>query len=238
VRRPAREPDDVPSVAPTARYDGVADWFDRELATAPAGVVARDLAAELLGAGTGALLDVGCGTGAHAAAWAGLGWDVTGIDVSADQLRLARERGVRVVQGRAEELPFADESFAAAVSTWTHTDVDDFPTEVREVVRVLRPGGRFAYVGAHPCFVGPHARFERATGIPELHPGYRRTGFYTEAPGTRPDGLRARVGATHQPLDGFLQTFLDAALVLERIVERGGEGEEYPFMLGLRARRP
>jgi len=39
---------------------------------------------------------------------------------------------------------------------FAHTDVDDFAAVVREVARVLSPGGRFVYVGTHPCFVGRH----------------------------------------------------------------------------------
>jgi hypothetical protein len=36
-----------------------------------------------------------------------------------------------------------------------HTDVEDFATVARDVARCLCPGGRFIYVGLHPCFIGP-----------------------------------------------------------------------------------
>jgi SAM-dependent methyltransferase len=219
-----------------ARYDGHAEWHDRELARAAPGLATRAVAARLLGHGAGLLLDVGCGSGAHVAAYAELGWDVTGVDVSEDQLRLARARGVHVVRADAAALPFADAAFDAAVSTWTHTDVDDFATVVHEVDRILRKGAPFVYVGAHPCFVGPHSLFAEAKGVPALHAGYRATGFYTASPGTRPTGLRAKVGATHLPLALFLQAFLDAGFTLERVEEAGREDDGYPFVLALRAR--
>ena len=188
----------------------------------------------LLGHGPGRLLDVGCGGGVHAAAFAGRGWNVTGVDVSAHQLQLARARGVDVVEADAEALPFEDGSFDAAVSMFTHTDVGDFAAVVAEVARVLRPGGRFVYLGVHPCFVGPHA-FVHDRDVPELHAGYRDTTYRTEAPGIWGDGLRAKVGASHLPLGRFLQAFLEAPLTLERLEEP--EGRDYPHVVALRARR-
>jgi len=215
-----------------ARYDGHAAWYDA-IATSDLGLSARRVVIRLLGSGGGALLDVGCGGGSHAVAFAELGWRVAGVDISEDQLRLARERGVDAHHGRAEELPFRDESFDAAVSMWTHTDVDDFAAQAREVARVLRPGSPLVYLGAHPCFVGPHSRFVPDEGLPALQPGYRRTGRFT-APHS-PNGIRARVGATHLPLASFLQTFVDAGFRLERVEEPGDR--EFPYILALRWRR-
>lgn len=188
----------------------------------------------LLGDGPGRLVDVGCGGGAHTAAFAARGWSVTGVDVSAAQLELARARGVEVVEADAAQLPFEQASFDAAVSMFTHTDVGDFAAVLGEVARVLRPGGAFVYLGVHPCFVGPHA-FVHGRDVPELHAGYRETSFRTEAPGIWSDGLRAKVGASHLPLGLFLQTVLDAPLALERFEEP--EGRDYPHVVALRARR-
>jgi SAM-dependent methyltransferase len=220
----------------TARYDGLAEWYDREFATSPLSAILLDTVTRLLGEGGGRrLLDVGCGTGAHDLVYAEHGWLVTGIDISGDQLALARERGIEVLQGDAAAMPFADHSFGAAVSSWIHTDVGDFGAVLAEVVRVLQPGSPFAYLGAHPCFVGPHSQFEAGEGTPILHPGYRRTERYSEGPGVRAEGLRTRVGATHLPLGLFLQSFLDAGFVLERLEEPGVR--EYPYMVALRCRR-
>jgi len=68
---------------PFAHYDGVADWYDQHLVPGPqlTATVAR-----LLGAGTGRCLDLGCGTGFHIATLERLGWRVTGVDLSEDQL--------------------------------------------------------------------------------------------------------------------------------------------------------
>jgi SAM-dependent methyltransferase len=220
---------------PGARYDEVAEWYEREFMTSDLAHVPQEAALRLLGEGPGRLLDVGCGTGVHTVAFAEHGWSATGVDVSAAMLRLARARGLEVAQADASELPFPDESFDAVVSMWTHTDVDDFRAVVSEVARVLVCDGPFVYVGAHPCFVGPHSRFVEAQGVPELHPGYRREGRYTNAPGVSPTGLRAKVGAAHLPLGPFLDAFLDAGFRLDSFEEP--ETREYPFMVALRCRR-
>jgi SAM-dependent methyltransferase len=217
-----------------ARYDDVAAWYDAEFATTHLGLSAREVVLRLLGEGPGRLLDLGCGGGAHALAFAERGWTVTGVDISSAQLELARARGIEVLEVDAAALPFEDESFDAVVSMFTHTDVDDFAAVMGETTRVLRPGGSLVYFGVHPCFVGPHA-FVHDRDVPELYPGYRDTSYRTEAPGIWNEGIRSKVGATHLPLGLFLQTFLDAGLVLERVEEP--EGRDYPHVIALRARR-
>jgi SAM-dependent methyltransferase len=219
-----------------ARYDGIADWYDTDFL----GEIhdpGREAALGLLGGGPGRLLDIGCGTGAQTVAFRDAGWDVTGVDLSGDMLRRAADRGLDVVRADAAELPFDDASFDAAVSLWTHTDVDDFGALVAEAARVLRPSAPFVYAGGHPCFIGPHALFRYARGVPELHPGYRPGRRYDASePGVfNPEGLRARVGATHVPLAQFVAAFLAAGLRIELFEEHGED--DYPFLIALRCRR-
>jgi SAM-dependent methyltransferase len=219
----------------TARYDGLAEWYeefrpaldDEELAAL----------ARLPGPGNGRCLDLGCGTGLPTAAVAELGWAVVGVDVSSDLLEVARERGLEVLEAPAEALPFEDASFDAAISIWTHTDIDDFAAAVAEVARVLRPGAPFVYVGAHPCFVGPHSLYVSAEGVPELAEGYRHTGRYDGAAfGVgNPDGVRIRVGAVHLTLAALFDAVTSAGFVVERFEELARE-RDYPHALALRAR--
>jgi SAM-dependent methyltransferase len=218
-----------------AYYDGHAEWYERTFATGESANGPREAALRLLGPGSGRLLDVGCGTGTHTAAFTKRGWRAVGVDLSADQLRLARARGVDGLQADAADLPFGPEEFDAVVSIWTHTDVEDFSLLLREVVRVLRLGGPFVYVGAHPCFVGPHAYFVEERRLPTLSPGYWEPGRYSVPPELSPSGLRARVGGVHIPLGSFLQSFLDAGLRIEQFEEL--ERREVPNTLALRCRR-
>src|SRR5215208_4785735 len=121
---------------PPVRYEGLADWYEREFDPAPLDGPAWEPVVRFLGDGPGSLLDVGCGTGRYSAALAELGWSVTGVDVSDDMLTRARARGVRAVRADAAALPFEDESFDAAVSILTHTDIEDFGSTICEVARV------------------------------------------------------------------------------------------------------
>jgi ubiquinone/menaquinone biosynthesis C-methylase UbiE len=220
-----------------ARYDGIADWYDAEFQPAPLESETWKTLRRVLGEGDGDLIDVGCGTAPYATGLAELGWDVTGVDVSEDMLRRAKERGTQTVHADAASLPFPDASFDAAISVFTNTDFDDLAAVGREIARVLRPGAPFVHLAVHPCFVGPHSVYHPEGGVPEFHSGwYRHVGRYTEAPGIwRASGVRTRVGATHLPLGLFLQTFLDAGLGLELIEEP--DEREYPFGLALRWRR-
>jgi SAM-dependent methyltransferase len=224
-------------LVPTAHYDGVAAWYDEHLVP---GRELVEVVRRLIGPGSGRCLDLCCGTGFHLATLHELGWTVTGVDISEDQLRIARSRAGAVAELRradAADLPFGDGSFDLVFSAFTHTDVDDFAAVVAEAARVLAADGRLVYAGPHPCFVGPHSRFVEAKGVPELHPGYEERGRYTEAIGISPSGLRARVGAVHLPLGDLLQAFLHAGLRIEAFEEPICPPREYPHWLALRAAR-
>jgi SAM-dependent methyltransferase len=150
------------------------------------------------------------------------------VDVSADQLRLARSR-LPVVRADARTLPFADRSFRLVYSMLTHTDLDGFDRLVSEALRVLAPGGVFVYVGVHPCFVGPFV--ERNSGLLRLHAGYRERGWQPRTPFTGTQ-VRHRVGVHHLPLESLLTALLHPGGRLEAIIERG-DGP-LPDVLGVR----
>src|SRR5215218_1000864 len=102
---------------------------------------------EMLGPGAGRCLDLGCGGAQFVPTLLELGWTPVGVDESAAQLEIARERhpDVEFVLTDAAALPFPAASFDAGVSTFTHTDMDDFAGAMAEVLRVLKPGARFVY---------------------------------------------------------------------------------------------
>src|SRR5437879_104621 len=140
---------------PEPRYDGVAAWYE-ELASGFAQPFASVLAAragDFVGPG-GVVLDIGRGTGLHFGALQARGLQPIGVDLSADQLRIANERAVAVVRADAAVLPIRDATIRVAVAAFVHTDIDDFSSAVAEVARVLQSGGRVVYLGIHPCFVG------------------------------------------------------------------------------------
>jgi demethylmenaquinone methyltransferase/2-methoxy-6-polyprenyl-1,4-benzoquinol methylase len=90
------------------------------------------------------VLDAACGTGDLAIACARAGGDVTGLDFSGRMLERARRKApqLRWVQGDMLALPFPDESFDAATVGFGVRNVADLELSLRELGRVLRPGGR------------------------------------------------------------------------------------------------
>ena len=92
------------------------------------------------------VLDACCGTGDLAIAARRAGARVTGIDFSEAMLERARrkEPAIDWVRGDVLALPFADESFDAVTIGFGVRNVDDLEAGLRELRRVLRPGGRLA----------------------------------------------------------------------------------------------
>lgn len=89
------------------------------------------------------VLDVGCGMGELAERVAKeLGARVQALDISERMVDLTRARGVDVVVGDVQQLPHADDSFDVVVANWVLYHVPDVDRGVRELARVLRPGGR------------------------------------------------------------------------------------------------
>lgn len=222
-----------------ARYDGWADSYDAYItgeASAFTETVEGTLS-RLLGEGSGLCLDVGCGTGIYLATVQALGWSVVGMDLSGDQLRVARKRlgvGGLLVQADGANLPFDDDSLDAAYATLIHTDVEDVSAIFGELGRVLRPDGQLVYVGTHPCFVGPF--IERTDeGLHVLYPGYRQERWHTMGPGLGTAGIRSRVGVRHVPLGELLMAVLNAGLSLVAVEE---VGDELPAILALSAAKP
>ncbi|HET9254860.1 MAG TPA: class I SAM-dependent methyltransferase [Pseudonocardiaceae bacterium] len=118
----------------------------------------QEPAAGLLGEVAGrAVLEVGCGSAPCARWLAEQGAWVVGLDLSAGMLRhavvAARDTGISVplVQADATRLPFASGSFDLACSAFGAVPfVADSGAVMREVARVLRPGGRWVFAVTHP----------------------------------------------------------------------------------------
>jgi demethylmenaquinone methyltransferase/2-methoxy-6-polyprenyl-1,4-benzoquinol methylase len=97
----------------------------------------------------GRVLDVATGTAGVALMLASrTGAEITGIDLTEQMLRRGRDRvaaadedRVRLLVGRAEQLPFADASFDALTFTYLLRYVADPSATLRELARVVRPGG-------------------------------------------------------------------------------------------------
>jgi SAM-dependent methyltransferase len=211
-----------------AAYDEIADWYEAEFLDRPSDHGVGDVLRDLLGEGAGTCLEVGCGTGVHARQLRELGWAPVGVDISAGMLRHAAGR-LPVIRGDAVRLGVRDASVPAVVSVMVHTDMPAYPDVLREVARVLAPGGVFVHVGVHPCFCGGFADRTDPDAV-LIRPGYLDRHWTTES--WTDQGLRDKIGVTHLPLPELLNAFLDAGLVPERFTEGSGPT---PIVLGVRS---
>jgi SAM-dependent methyltransferase len=135
-----------------ARLRVIADAGERHFWHEPR----RELILHLLGESgakdAGALLDVGCGTGALVRTLLTLGYDARGVDPFVQEFDLAEPS---FIAGTLERLPCDDASFATlcAFDVLEHVDEDD---ALREMMRVLRPGGlMLVSVPAYRALWGP-----------------------------------------------------------------------------------
>jgi demethylmenaquinone methyltransferase/2-methoxy-6-polyprenyl-1,4-benzoquinol methylase len=174
------------------------------------------------------VLDVATGTGAVALELVRQhGCSVVGIDRSPEMLAVARGRvtgaGIELQEGRAEELPFPDGSFDGLTVTYLLRYVDDPAATIRELARVVRPGGTVAMLE----FGVPPARLARMlwelyvrVGLPlagrVLSPGWHEVGRFL-GPSIR--DLEARL-----PLERQLQLWSEAGIeeVRARRLSLGG----------------
>jgi len=107
---------------------------------------------ELLADVTGEVLEIGFGTGLNLAYYPEHIHKITTIDVNPGMNSLAKKRiddsGIQVEQllVSSENLPMADNIFDSVVSTWTLCSIANVEQALKEVYRVLKPGGKFFFV--------------------------------------------------------------------------------------------
>lgn len=183
------------------------DWSRREildpvmLARVDAGSCAR-------------ALDIGCGEGRFCRLLRRRGIEAVGVDPTRALLDEARRRDPQgdYREGRAEALDFPAESFDLAVSYLTLIDIPDFRAAIREMARVLRPGGRLlvANLNSFVTACAVENWVEDEAGRPLHYPVDR---YLEEFPNhVEWDGIR--VQNWHRPLGAYMQAFLESDLRL------------------------
>ena len=132
-------------------FDRIADRYDETRGGVVRGRLVSTVLAPHLPTGT-TVLEIGVGTGAVALPLrADHGLRVVGIDLSVPMLVRAKERiGPRVARGDAMQLPVAGASVGGAVASWVLHLVGDRPTVLRELARVVQPGGTVVVVDSQP----------------------------------------------------------------------------------------
>lgn len=189
---------------------------DADFVWCPEGL--READARLLGDVAGRrILELGCGAAAAARWLATAGAHPVALDLSAGMLRhaaqAAERTGVRVplVQADALALPFGDGAFDSVCTAFGAIPfVDDSAGAMREVARVLRPGGRWVFSVTHPMrwiflddpgeggLTAVHSYFDRSPYVEQDEQG---VATYVEQHRTLGDRIRELVGAGFRLLD-------------------------------------
>jgi ubiquinone/menaquinone biosynthesis C-methylase UbiE len=135
-------------------------WFDRRAGTYEGGVTSRwrdpvqkAAVSALRLRSEDRLLDVGCGTGAAVREAALVVREAVGIDLSGEMIREAERlaedlANIRFLVGDSEGLPFEDGEFTALLCSNSFHHYPDPAMAVREMARVLEPGGRLVLADA------------------------------------------------------------------------------------------
>jgi ubiquinone/menaquinone biosynthesis C-methylase UbiE len=241
-----------PSSPPT-QWGPVADWYDQLVGEAgseyhqhviipgvlrmlelqaeqqsviapPAGSSAEDAQ----GRGTARLriLDVACGQGVLCRVLHKVGAEVTGVDASAELLRLARERSdpaIQYVLSDARDLSRLSEGqYSAAICVLAIQNIHPLSPLLAGIARCLTPAGRLVIVMMHPCFRGPKYTAWGWTQSQTVQ--YRRVDRYliprkepiVTHPGSDP---KHYTWSFHRPLQTYVKALRNAGLLVDSLEE-------------------
>jgi ubiquinone/menaquinone biosynthesis C-methylase UbiE len=179
------------------------------------------------------ILDLGCGEGGYSRELVRRGASVMGIDGSERLIEIARGRAAaegldvdyRCLNASALE-GIAPESFHGAVAPMSLMDVEDYDSAVREMHRVLAPGGSLWMSITHPCFSGPVSEWVMdEAGRPRFF-AVDRYFERTAWPDRITRKFRATVLRRHRPLEDYIRAPLQAGFALREFREPGATEED------------
>ena len=194
-------------------------------------------------------VDIGCGEGRLTRHLKKLGHDIVGIDASPSLVAAARELdpSMDIRLANAAALPLGDASADMAIAFMSLHDIEAMPTVVREIARVLQPGGQLCLAIVHP--INSAGRFETtAADAPFVIKGDYLSAFkYADT--VERDGLSMTFHSQHRPIESYFLALEEAGLLVEALREprvpdrainsdRGRRWQRLPLFLHLRARRP
>ena len=180
----------------SVNFDRAAAYYDRTRMTDPAALTETLAVLEREIVGRGRVLEIGVGTGALAVPLWERGVGVVGVDVSTAMLAQLRGKSstMPVVAGDATGLPFREDAFGGAYARWVLHLIPAWRDVVRELARVVRPGGVVVIEpgGYRGDWLDVWERIER-----ELGPAVRHIGLDVhEGDFTELDDAFAEHGAT------------------------------------------
>lgn len=163
-------------------------------------------------------LDVGCGEGRFCRMLTARGAATIGLDPTPPLIERAQAQhpGGEYVLGRAESLPFPDRSFDLAATYLTLIDIADFRAAIREMARVLRPGGRLLVANLQSFVTTRPTAWYRNEQGEKLHVAVEE--YFTERP-NRAEWAGISILNWHRPLQAYIGAFLEAGFALKAFEE-------------------
>jgi SAM-dependent methyltransferase len=164
-------------------------------------------------------VDVGCGEGRVSRDLTELGHRVVGIDVSRSMAAAARDAApeIPVIVADAAAIPIAGESCDLAIAYMSLQDIDDMPSAISEVARVLQPRGRLCMAVVHP--MNSAGQFESLE--PEasfiIDGSYLKPHHYVD--NVERAELRMRFSSLHHPLEEYFKALESAGFLVEAVRE-------------------
>jgi ubiquinone/menaquinone biosynthesis C-methylase UbiE len=165
-------------------------------------------------------LDVGCGEGRVTRDLRALGHNVVGLDVAPSMVEAAREAdpGGEYSLASASDMPFEDGAADLAVAFMTLMDMDDMPGALKEIARVLEPGGKLVAPITHPLnssgMFSPRDGDEKAPFVITSYRQQQRTEDSFDR-----DGLQMTFHSIHFTLEDYSRAFEEAGLRITRMRE-------------------
>jgi SAM-dependent methyltransferase len=187
--------------------------------------------------GPGPVIDVGCGEGRGSRELLKLGYQrVIGVEYSAPlaAAAAAASPGLPVLRADGARLPIADGRADLVLASMSLLDMDDLPGAVREIGRVLRPGGSLCLAVVHP--------FNSAQDLATMHTAafqvtdpYLEERRYTDH--MERDGIAMTFTSMHRPLSVYTSALFAEGMAITALTEAGNG--TVPWLLALRAdKRP
>jgi ubiquinone/menaquinone biosynthesis C-methylase UbiE len=194
-------------------------------------------------------LDLGCGEGHNTRLVAARGARMIALDIAPTFVRAARDRevtnlqGIRYLAASGWHLPFPDSTFDFVTAFMVLMDIPHPENAVREVSRVLKPGGFFQFSMTHPCFSPPRYGWlddDAGNHVARVTGDYYREGIWTAEWifGAAPAELKARYGKFrtaywHYTLSNWVNMLVESGFRIERMCEPRASNEmiaEHPYV--------
>lgn len=167
--------------------------------------------------------DIGCGEGRFCRRLTKRGAQVVGLDPIDALIETAHQRGGgHYVKAAAEQLPFHDGSFDVVISYLALLDIEGYIAAIREMARVLKPGGRAIVANQNAFITTNMTGWHKSPTGEKLH---FPVDNYLEERGTLAQWAGIEIINYHRPLSSYFGAFLSSGFQLKKFLEPGPSEE-------------